>query len=116
MESDVVRPHPTGHPSLFMWCSFTNQVLAQIDLLRYWKEDEACKTGVYLLPWPPDEKVSYSPSGTQSGRSTTSLPETSRFYCCQVERLFQGATLPFQSSEAQSMVLSVCLPLVLTAR
>merc|ERR1711991_913918 len=28
----------TGHPSFVMSCSFTNQVLAQLDLLRNWKE------------------------------------------------------------------------------
>ena len=79
-----------------MWFSFTNQGSAQVDLLRYWKADVACKTGVYLLPWPHDEKVSYSPSGTQSGRSSTTLHETSRFYCCQAEGPFQESTLPFQ--------------------
>merc|ERR1711930_46320 len=28
----------TGHPSFVMSCSFTNQVLAQVDLLKNWKE------------------------------------------------------------------------------
>merc|ERR1719321_512202 len=28
----------TGHPSFVMSCSFTNQVLAQLDLLKNWKE------------------------------------------------------------------------------
>ena len=34
----------------------TNQVPAQRDLCRYWKETKACKTDVYLLPKQPDEK------------------------------------------------------------
>merc|ERR1719378_400671 len=33
----------TGHPSFVMSCSFTNQVLAQLDLLRNWKEMDASK-------------------------------------------------------------------------
>merc|ERR1712107_33875 len=40
----------TGHPSFVMSCSFTNQVLAQLDLLRNWKETKAYKNEVYLLP------------------------------------------------------------------
>merc|ERR1739841_377896 len=31
----------TGHPSFVMSCSFTNQVLAQLDLLKNWKEKVA---------------------------------------------------------------------------
>merc|ERR1712066_699500 len=37
----------TGHPSFVMSCSFTNQVLAQLDLLRNWKETDASKNDVY---------------------------------------------------------------------
>merc|ERR1711912_163377 len=50
----------TGHPSFVMSCSFTNQTLAQLDLLRSHKEtDEAkkYKNDVYLLPKNLDEKV-----------------------------------------------------------
>ena len=42
----------TGHPSFVMSNSFTNQVLAQIDL---WQKDY--KTGVYRLPKHLDEEV-----------------------------------------------------------
>jgi adenosylhomocysteinase len=46
----------TGHPSFVMSCSFTNQVLAQLEL---WKERGTGKYGknVYLLPKVLDEKV-----------------------------------------------------------
>jgi len=46
----------TGHPSFVMSCSFTNQVLAQLEL---WKERSSGKYGkaVYLLPKVLDEKV-----------------------------------------------------------
>lgn len=42
----------TGHPSFVMSCSFTNQVLAQIDL---WTKE--WKLGVYCLPKKLDEEV-----------------------------------------------------------
>ncbi|MGB7372809.1 adenosylhomocysteinase [Pontixanthobacter sp.] len=44
----------TGHPSFVMSCSFTNQVLAQIEL--YTKGDQY-KNEVYVLPKHLDEKV-----------------------------------------------------------
>merc|ERR1712079_703999 len=47
----------TGHPSFVMSCSFTNQVLAQLDILKNWKETKAYKNEVYLLPKALDEKV-----------------------------------------------------------
>merc|ERR1712053_11622 len=46
-----------GHPSFVMSCSFTNQVLAQLDLLKNWRETKAYKNDVYLLPKNLDEKV-----------------------------------------------------------
>merc|ERR1711871_1888588 len=47
----------TGHPSFVMSCSFTNQVLAQLDLNRNFTTDKAYKNDVYLLPKSLDEKV-----------------------------------------------------------
>merc|ERR1711903_345902 len=50
----------TGHPSFVMSCSFTNQTLAQLDLLRNWKEADASKkykNDVFLLSKELDEKV-----------------------------------------------------------
>nr|WP_310799793.1 adenosylhomocysteinase [Temperatibacter marinus] len=44
----------TGHPSFVMSASFTNQVLAQIEL---WKNAAAYKKEVYVLPKHLDEKV-----------------------------------------------------------
>ncbi|MRX49816.1 adenosylhomocysteinase [Paracoccus sp. S-4012] len=44
----------TGHPSFVMSASFTNQVLAQIEL---WTKAEAYPPGVYILPKHLDEKV-----------------------------------------------------------
>merc|ERR1712224_938472 len=48
----------TGHPSFVMSCSFTNQVLGQLDLLENWKKGKGYTTNqVYLLPKNLDEKV-----------------------------------------------------------
>ncbi len=44
----------TGHPSFVMSASFTNQVLAQIEL---WTKGEQYDNGVYILPKHLDEKV-----------------------------------------------------------
>ena len=44
----------TGHPSFVMSNSFTNQVLAQLEL---WKNGDAYKNEVYVLPKHLDEKV-----------------------------------------------------------
>ncbi len=44
----------TGHPSFVMSASFTNQVLAQIEL---WKNHESYENQVYVLPKHLDEKV-----------------------------------------------------------
>ena len=40
-----------------MVCSFTNQVLAQLDSLRSWKETTAYKKDPHLLPIQLNEKV-----------------------------------------------------------
>jgi len=44
----------TGHPSFVMSCSFTNQVIAQIELFNNTKN---YPLGVYVLPKHLDEKV-----------------------------------------------------------
>lgn len=44
----------TGHPSFVMSASFTNQVLAQIEL---WNNHQEYEVGLYVLPRALDEKV-----------------------------------------------------------
>jgi adenosylhomocysteinase len=44
----------TGHPSFVMSCSFTNQVMAQIEL---WENNSSYENQVYVLPKHLDEKV-----------------------------------------------------------
>lgn len=61
----------TGHPSFVMSNSFTNQVLAQLDL---WKEKDSAKYEkgkVYLLPKILDEKVARLHLGALGAHLTT---------------------------------------------
>jgi adenosylhomocysteinase len=44
----------TGHPSFVMSCSFSNQVIAQMEL---WNNTDKYPLGVYVLPKKLDEKV-----------------------------------------------------------
>ncbi len=46
-----------GHPSFVMSCSFSNQVLAQIDL---WTNPGKYAVGVHMLPKKLDEEVATS--------------------------------------------------------
>ena len=46
-----------GHHSQLMSCSFTIQVLAQFDLLRFWNGSTAYKHEVYFLPNRLHKKV-----------------------------------------------------------
>merc|ERR1712179_749742 len=63
-----------------MSCSFTNQVLAQLDLLKNWKETKAYKNDVYLLPKDLDEKVArlHLPA---LGANLTTLSKEQADYC-----------------------------------
>merc|ERR1711920_252214 len=79
----------TGHPSFVMSCSFTNQVLAQIDLNRNWTTDKAYKNDVYLLPKALDEKVA-SLHLPALGASLTKLTKK------QAEYIGVGETGPFK--------------------
>ena len=56
----------TGHPSFVMSSSFTNQVLAQIELFT---RTEAYPIGVYVLPRHLDEKVAPPPSRQAGGEA-----------------------------------------------
>merc|ERR1739841_358583 len=83
----------TGHPSFVMSCSFTNQVLAQLDLLKNWKETKAYKNDVYLLPKALDEKVAAPPAcfGCQHDKVEQG---TGRLHRCQGRWTIQARHLP----------------------
>src|SRR3546814_10948358 len=66
----------TGHPSFVMSASFTNQVLAQIEL---WNNTGKYEKKVYVLPKHPDEKVAALHLG-QLGAKATQLSPTHATY------------------------------------
>merc|ERR1712025_1158722 len=82
----------TGHPSFVMSCSFTNQVLAQVDLLKNWKEGKGYKNQVYLLPKELDEKVARLHLPALGANLTTLSKEQADYIGVKVEGPFKGDT------------------------
>merc|ERR1712014_418467 len=82
----------TGHPSFVMSCSFTNQVLAQLDILKNWKETEAYKNEVYLLPKNLDEKVARLHLGALGADLTVLSKEQADYIGVPVEGPFKPDT------------------------
>jgi adenosylhomocysteinase len=82
----------TGHPSFVMSCSFTNQVLAQLDLLKNWKETKAYKNEVYLLPKELDEKVARLHLPSLGAEVTTLSKEQADYIGVPVAGPFKGDT------------------------
>merc|ERR1711959_691273 len=80
----------TGHPSFVMSCSFTNQVLAQLDLLKNWKETKAYKNDVYLLPKELDEKVARLHLPALGAEMTTLTKEQADYIGVPVAGPFKG--------------------------
>merc|ERR1712066_1077373 len=80
----------TGHPSFVMSCSFTNQCLAQLDLLANWKETKAYKNDVYLLPKDLDEKVARLHLPALGAELTTLSKEQADYIGVKVEGPFKG--------------------------
>ena len=66
----------TGHPSFVMSASFTNQVLAQIEL---WKHPERYERKVYVLPKHLDEKVASLHLGKLGVKLTTLNEKQARY-------------------------------------
>ncbi|ANP37170.1 S-adenosyl-L-homocysteine hydrolase [Phaeobacter gallaeciensis] len=66
----------TGHPSFVMSASFTNQVLAQIEL---WTRGEEYKNEVYILPKHLDEKVARLHLERIGVKLTTLSPEQAAY-------------------------------------
>merc|ERR1712186_162523 len=80
----------TGHPSFVMSCSFTNQVLAQLDLLKNWKEAKAYKNDVYLPPKELDEKVARLHLPALGAELTTLSTEQADYLGVKKEGPFKG--------------------------
>merc|ERR1711958_47367 len=82
----------TGHPSFVMSCSFTNQVLAQLDLLKNWQGAKAYKNDVYLLPKALDEKVARLHLPALGAELTTLTKEQADYIGVKTEGPFKGDT------------------------
>merc|ERR1712124_112850 len=80
----------TGHPSFVMSCSFTNQTLAQLDLLKNWKETKAYKNDVYLLPKDLDEKVARLHLPALGAEMTTLSKEQADYIGVKQEGPYKG--------------------------
>ncbi len=72
----------TGHPSFVMSASFTNQVLAQLELFT---NIEAYPTGVYVLPKALDEKVARLHLAALGVELTELTPEQASYIGVPVE-------------------------------
>ena len=72
----------TGHPSFVMSASFTNQVMAQIELHR---RAEAYGAGVHMLPKALDEKVARLHLGKLGARLTELTPEQAAYINVSVD-------------------------------
>merc|ERR1711975_12799 len=82
----------TGHPSFVMSCSFTNQTLAQLDLLKNWKETKKYKNDVYLLPKELDEKVARLHLGALGAELTTLTKDQAEYIGVKVEGPYKPET------------------------
>ncbi|MEX2449743.1 MAG: adenosylhomocysteinase [Rhodospirillales bacterium] len=76
----------TGHPSFVMSASFTNQVLAQIEL---WQHHGKYENKVYVLPKHLDEKVATLHLGRLGAELTTLNPEQADYIGVPVEGPFK---------------------------
>jgi adenosylhomocysteinase len=76
----------TGHPSFVMSASFTNQVLAQIDL---WTDGDKYDNQVYVLPKHLDEKVAALHLGKLGVKLTTLSQKQSDYLGVPVEGPFK---------------------------
>jgi len=82
----------TGHPSFVMSCSFTNQVLGQLDLLENWKKGKGYKNDVYLLPKALDEKVARLHLPALGAEMTTLTKEQADYIGVSAEGPFKPET------------------------
>ena len=76
----------TGHPSFVMSASFTNQVLAQIEL---WQNNEKYENQVYVLPKQLDEKVARLHLSKLGAKLTDLTPQQAEYMSVSSEGPFK---------------------------
>jgi adenosylhomocysteinase len=77
----------TGHPSFVMSASFTNQVLAQIEL---WTKGDQYENKVYILPKHLDEKVARLHLGRIGAKLTELKPDQAEYIGVKPEGPFKS--------------------------
>merc|ERR1719410_695248 len=91
-----------------MSCSFTNQVLAQLDLLKNWKETKAYKNDVYLLPKALDEKVASLHLPALGAQLTKLSQKQADYIGVKVEGPFKGDTYRYCAGLPRHLFLGGC--------
>ena len=76
----------TGHPSFVMSASFTNQVMAQIEL---WNNSDKYQKKIYVLPKHLDEKVATLHLGKVGAKLTKLTKEQAKYISVNVEGPFK---------------------------
>jgi adenosylhomocysteinase len=76
----------TGHPSFVMSASFTNQVMAQIEL---WNNSDQYQRKIYVLPKHLDEKVAYLHLNKVGAKLTKLTKEQAKYISVNVEGPFK---------------------------
>jgi adenosylhomocysteinase len=76
----------TGHPSFVMSCSFTNQVIAQIEL---WNNSDKYQKKLYILPKHLDEKVATLHLDKVGAKLTKLSKEQAKYIGVDVEGPFK---------------------------
>ena len=87
----------TGHPSFVMSASFTNQVLAQIELCT---KPGQYQNQVYVLPKHLDEKVAAPASRQARRQADRTVRRAGRLYRRRAARPVQAGTLPLLTDSA----------------
>jgi adenosylhomocysteinase len=82
----------TGHPSFVMSCSFTNQVLAQLELYKERNSTKYTRGKVYVLPKTLDEKVASLHLPALGARLTLLSKEQSDYVGIPIEGPFKPDT------------------------
>jgi len=76
----------TGHPSFVMSASFTNQVIAQIEL---WNNSDKYQKKIYVLPKHLDEKVAYLHLNKVGAKLTKLTKEQAKYISVDVKGPFK---------------------------
>merc|ERR1712032_83710 len=82
----------TGHPSFVMSCSFTNQVLAQLELFKEKDSGKYARGKVYVLPKHLDEKVAKLHLPSLGAKLTLLTKEQSDYVGVPIEGPFKPDT------------------------